>query len=75
MHVQKFRLSGQSEVKPQVFSSQASLVPIYPPTEGMTHPAEFSRRSLADVGLSESVRCHGPGLALLTNGGVQHKIT
>ncbi|GFV90912.1 hypothetical protein TNCV_3616741 [Trichonephila clavipes] len=35
------------------------------------HQAEFSRRSLAGVGLSESVRCHGPGLALLTNGGVQ----
>ncbi|GFS53582.1 hypothetical protein TNCV_730391 [Trichonephila clavipes] len=35
------------------------------------HQAGFSRRSLAGVGLSESVRCHGPGLALLTNGGVQ----
>ncbi|GFV88608.1 hypothetical protein TNCV_1244181 [Trichonephila clavipes] len=35
------------------------------------HQAGFSRRSLAGVGLSESVRCHGPGLVLLTNGGVQ----
>ncbi|GFU83951.1 hypothetical protein TNCV_560771 [Trichonephila clavipes] len=35
------------------------------------HQAGFSRRSLAGVGLSESVRCHGPGLALLTNGGMQ----
>ncbi|GFW20125.1 hypothetical protein TNCV_2320661 [Trichonephila clavipes] len=37
------------------------------------HQAGFSRRSLAGVGLSESVRCHGPGLALLTNGGVQQQ--
>ncbi|GFU40494.1 RNase H domain-containing protein [Trichonephila clavipes] len=34
------------------------------------HQAESSRRSLAGVILSESVRCHGPGVALLTNGGV-----
>ncbi|GFV63300.1 hypothetical protein TNCV_1373971 [Trichonephila clavipes] len=32
------------------------------------HQAGFSRRSLAGVGLSESVRYHGPGLALMTNG-------
>ncbi|GFU32933.1 RNase H domain-containing protein [Trichonephila clavipes] len=37
------------------------------------HQAGLSRRSLAGVGLSESVRCHGPGLALLTNGGVQQQ--
>ncbi|GFU49376.1 hypothetical protein TNCV_2161791 [Trichonephila clavipes] len=37
------------------------------------HQAGSSRRSLAGVGLSESVRCHGPGLALLTNGGVQQQ--
>ncbi|GFW39396.1 hypothetical protein TNCV_1833791 [Trichonephila clavipes] len=37
------------------------------------HQAGFSRRSLAGVGLSESVRCHGPGLALMTNGGVQQQ--
>ncbi|GFX13244.1 hypothetical protein TNCV_2990081 [Trichonephila clavipes] len=37
------------------------------------HQAGFSRRSLVGVGLSESVRCHGPGLALLTNGGVQQR--
>ncbi|GFX38608.1 transposable element Tcb1 transposase [Trichonephila clavipes] len=36
------------------------------------HQAGFSRRSLAGVGFFENVRCHGPGLALLTNGGVQH---
>ncbi|GFW45645.1 zinc finger protein [Trichonephila clavipes] len=35
--------------------------------------AGVSRRSLAGVGLSESVRCHGPGLALLTNGGFQQQ--
>ncbi|GFV76363.1 hypothetical protein TNCV_4545871 [Trichonephila clavipes] len=35
------------------------------------HQAGLSRRSLACVGLPESVRCHGSGLALLTNGGVQ----
>ncbi|GFT06396.1 hypothetical protein TNCV_3355451 [Trichonephila clavipes] len=32
----------------------------------------LTKQDLADVagvGLSESVRCHGPGLALLTNGG------
>ncbi|GFV94109.1 RNase H domain-containing protein [Trichonephila clavipes] len=34
---------------------------------------DFSRRSLAGVGLSESIRCHGPGIALLTNGGVQQQ--
>ncbi|GFU87138.1 hypothetical protein TNCV_4559501 [Trichonephila clavipes] len=37
------------------------------------HQAGLSRRSLAGVGLSESVRCHGPGLALLTNWVVQQK--
>ncbi|GFU83238.1 uncharacterized protein TNCV_3738491 [Trichonephila clavipes] len=35
--------------------------------------AGFSRRSLAGVRFFESVRCHGPGLALLTNGGVQQQ--
>ncbi|GFY32688.1 hypothetical protein TNCV_4637941 [Trichonephila clavipes] len=39
------------------------------------HQAGLSRRSLAGVGLSESVRCHGPGLALLTNGGRQQQQT
>ncbi|GFX60168.1 uncharacterized protein TNCV_4533291 [Trichonephila clavipes] len=38
------------------------------------HQAGSSRRSLASVKLSESVRCNGPGLALLTNGGVQQHI-
>ncbi|GFV67874.1 retrovirus-related Pol polyprotein from transposon 412 [Trichonephila clavipes] len=37
------------------------------------HEAGFSRRSLAGVGFSESVRSYGPGLALLTNGGVQQQ--
>ncbi|GFU52914.1 uncharacterized protein TNCV_1142211 [Trichonephila clavipes] len=37
------------------------------------HQAGSSRQSLAGVRLSESVRCHGPGLALLTNGGVQQQ--
>ncbi|GFW84261.1 hypothetical protein TNCV_4879241 [Trichonephila clavipes] len=39
------------------------------------HQAGFSRRSLAGVGFFESVRCHGTGLALLTNGGVQQQET
>ncbi|GFS92500.1 hypothetical protein TNCV_1159861 [Trichonephila clavipes] len=38
------------------------------------HQAGFSRRFLAGVGLSESVRCHGPGLALLTNGAYNNNI-
>ncbi|GFV88629.1 uncharacterized protein TNCV_1244391 [Trichonephila clavipes] len=37
------------------------------------HQAQFSRRSLTGVGFYESVRSHGPGLALLTNGGVQQQ--
>ncbi|GFT48126.1 uncharacterized protein TNCV_1001181 [Trichonephila clavipes] len=37
------------------------------------HQAGFSRRSLVGVGFFESVRCHGPGLALLTNGGMQQQ--
>ncbi|GFV07286.1 hypothetical protein TNCV_1312841 [Trichonephila clavipes] len=37
------------------------------------HQVGLSRRSLAGVGLSESVRCHGAGLALLTNGGAQQQ--
>ncbi|GFV53080.1 hypothetical protein TNCV_2638481, partial [Trichonephila clavipes] len=37
------------------------------------HQAGLRRRSLPDFGLSESVRCHGLGLALLTNGGVQQQ--
>ncbi|GFW94776.1 uncharacterized protein TNCV_4248161 [Trichonephila clavipes] len=43
------------------------------PIGKVAHQAGLSRRSLAGVGLSESVRCHGPGLALLTNGGVQQQ--
>ncbi|GFV29534.1 uncharacterized protein TNCV_4489881 [Trichonephila clavipes] len=35
--------------------------------------AEFSRRSLAAPGLFEIVRCRGPGLALLTDGGEQQQ--
>ncbi|GFX62751.1 hypothetical protein TNCV_3350771 [Trichonephila clavipes] len=37
------------------------------------HQAGSSRRSLAGVRLSESVRCHGPGLVLLTNGGMHQQ--
>ncbi|GFU26827.1 hypothetical protein TNCV_4540981 [Trichonephila clavipes] len=37
------------------------------------HQAGSSRRSLAGVRLSESLQCHGPGLALLTNGAVQQQ--
>ncbi|GFY13424.1 hypothetical protein TNCV_1802951 [Trichonephila clavipes] len=37
------------------------------------HQAGFSRRSLAGVESFESVRCHAPCLALLTNGGVQQQ--
>ncbi|GFU50994.1 hypothetical protein TNCV_4461871 [Trichonephila clavipes] len=37
------------------------------------HQAGFSRQSLAGVGFFESVRCHGPGLALMTYGGVQQQ--
>ncbi|GFT13888.1 RNase H domain-containing protein [Trichonephila clavipes] len=39
------------------------------PRVSRAHQAGLSRRFLAGVGLSESVQCHGPGLALLTNGG------
>ncbi|GFX30054.1 hypothetical protein TNCV_2617651 [Trichonephila clavipes] len=35
--------------------------------------SEVHERTLAGVGLSESARCHGPGLALLTNGCVQQQ--
>ncbi|GFV19499.1 hypothetical protein TNCV_3664311 [Trichonephila clavipes] len=35
VHVQMFRSSGQSDEKTPVFSSQACLVLIYRPTEGM----------------------------------------
>ncbi|GFV67753.1 transposable element Tcb1 transposase [Trichonephila clavipes] len=35
VHGQMFRSGGQSDVKPPVLSSQASLVLIYRPTEGM----------------------------------------
>ncbi|GFS61301.1 hypothetical protein TNCV_3105171 [Trichonephila clavipes] len=35
VHEQMFRSSGQSEENQMVFSSQANLVLIYPPTEGM----------------------------------------
>ncbi|GFT16338.1 hypothetical protein TNCV_2488891 [Trichonephila clavipes] len=38
-----------------------------------SHQSGLSGRSLAGVGLSESVRCHGPGLSLLTNGSVQQQ--
>ncbi|GFV83335.1 hypothetical protein TNCV_1900611 [Trichonephila clavipes] len=33
-----FRSGGQSDAKPPVFSSQASLILIYRPTEGSTLP-------------------------------------
>ncbi|GFV13587.1 hypothetical protein TNCV_67901 [Trichonephila clavipes] len=38
------------------------------------HHAGFSRRTLAGVGLYESVRRYGPGLVLLTNGGMQQQV-
>ncbi|GFT56491.1 integrase catalytic domain-containing protein [Trichonephila clavipes] len=37
------------------------------------HQAGFSRRFLAGVRFFESVRSHGPGIALLANGGVQQQ--
>ncbi|GFX51917.1 uncharacterized protein TNCV_3063341 [Trichonephila clavipes] len=43
------------------------------PIGKVAHQAGLSRRSLAGVGLFESVRRHGPGLALLTNGGGQQQ--
>ncbi|GFV79460.1 hypothetical protein TNCV_279161 [Trichonephila clavipes] len=43
------------------------------PPMSRAHQAGFSRRSLGGVGFFESVRCHGPGLALLTNGSVQQQ--
>ncbi|GFV46380.1 hypothetical protein TNCV_3232691 [Trichonephila clavipes] len=43
------------------------------PRMSRVHEGGFSRRFLTGVGLSESVRCHGPGLALLTNGSVQQQ--
>ncbi|GFV50978.1 hypothetical protein TNCV_302391 [Trichonephila clavipes] len=39
----------------------------------MPRAHQFSRRSLAGVGFFESVRSHGPGLALLVNGGGQQQ--
>ncbi|GFW30182.1 hypothetical protein TNCV_1054931 [Trichonephila clavipes] len=36
-------------------------------------PTGFRERSLAGVGIFGSVRGHGPGLALLANGGVQQQ--
>ncbi|GFX92405.1 hypothetical protein TNCV_1706811 [Trichonephila clavipes] len=43
------------------------------PRVSRAHQAGLKRLSLTGVRLSESVRCHGPGLALLTNGGVQQQ--
>ncbi|GFU32559.1 hypothetical protein TNCV_452891 [Trichonephila clavipes] len=43
------------------------------PRKPRAHQAGFSRQSLAGVGFFEGVRCNGPGLALLTNGGVQQQ--
>ncbi|GFX27557.1 uncharacterized protein TNCV_4996121 [Trichonephila clavipes] len=43
------------------------------PRRPRAHQAGFSRRSLAGVGFIERVRCHEPGLALLTNGGMQQQ--
>ncbi|GFT27249.1 hypothetical protein TNCV_5140531 [Trichonephila clavipes] len=56
-----------------ILSDSRSAIHSTCPIFKMAHQAGFSRRSLAGVGLSESVRCHGPGLALLTNGGVQQQ--
>ncbi|GFX03554.1 hypothetical protein TNCV_4751391 [Trichonephila clavipes] len=62
-----------------VFHSISSLVRIHGREFGhacsharvpRAHQAGSSSRSLAGVRLSESVRCHELGLALLTNGGV-----
>ncbi|GFW94928.1 hypothetical protein TNCV_3398071 [Trichonephila clavipes] len=54
------------------FTRQAGYVCSHPRVP-RAHQAGSSRQSLAGVGLSGSVRCHGPGLALLTNGGVQQQ--
>ncbi|GFY09688.1 hypothetical protein TNCV_381821 [Trichonephila clavipes] len=50
-------------------SELACLHPLMP----RAHQAEFSRRSLAGVEFFESVRYHGPGLALLTSVDVQQQ--
>ncbi|GFV95040.1 histone-lysine N-methyltransferase SETMAR [Trichonephila clavipes] len=41
--MQKFRSSGQSDVKPPEFNSQASLVLIYRPTEGMKGSVDLAQ--------------------------------
>ncbi|GFT49642.1 hypothetical protein TNCV_3367811 [Trichonephila clavipes] len=54
--------------------ARSSNIPVIPHYNGrMGSPSRTSRRSLAGVGLSESARCHGPGLVLLTNEGVQQQ--
>ncbi|GFW74291.1 RNase H domain-containing protein [Trichonephila clavipes] len=62
-----------NEIADTLDKAGASCLVCSHPRVPRAHQAGFSRRSLAGVGLSESVRCHGPGLALLTNGGVQQQ--
>ncbi|GFW43269.1 hypothetical protein TNCV_1350321 [Trichonephila clavipes] len=66
----KFSFHASNEHRPPL---QAAGPACSHPRVPRAHQAGSSRRSLAGVRLSESVRCHGPGLALLTNGGVQQQ--
>ncbi|GFT83710.1 hypothetical protein TNCV_2826251 [Trichonephila clavipes] len=62
-----------NEIMPQKATVNAGHACSHPRVP-RAHQAGLSRRSLAGVGLSESVRCHGPGLALLTNESVQQQV-
>ncbi|GFV93604.1 hypothetical protein TNCV_1989161 [Trichonephila clavipes] len=48
VHEQMFRSGGQSDAKPPVLSSQASLVFIYRPTEGMKSRVDFAQPGKLD---------------------------
>ncbi|GFX04820.1 putative transposable element [Trichonephila clavipes] len=64
-------LVPEQEMGPLV-ETAAVLMPILQRST-RAHQAGLSRRSLAGAELSESVRCHRPGLELLTNGSVQQQ--
>ncbi|GFU29749.1 hypothetical protein TNCV_4745741 [Trichonephila clavipes] len=67
MHVQMFRSSDQSDAKPPAFSSQASLLLIYRPTEGMKGCIDLTQRGIQTSDLCCQVICSQFGLAIHQN--------
>ncbi|GFW76665.1 hypothetical protein TNCV_4943821 [Trichonephila clavipes] len=68
VHEQMFRSGGQSDARPPVLSSQASLVLIYQPTEGMKGCVDLTQSGVCTLDMWCGSAVHEYSIAwLLTN--------